>query len=169
MPSIYRKRCERDGYEWDTVWLHEDELDLDTGKALPMEQPTEIVTRPLAMNDQEDRIRAIFHLTTDDLLPDVEHATLSVYYQYLVDQLSFPFQARYEPDDGRSGAKPCRVTVRSLYDLNDYDAEECYGLIGIGLYQDKRIEFPIRDIVVERNDPNWQLLDDYKSWMAYGG
>lgn len=22
MPSIYRNRCDRDGYEWDTVWLN---------------------------------------------------------------------------------------------------------------------------------------------------
>ena len=93
----------------------------------------------------------------------------SVYYQYLVDQLSFPFHARYKPDDSRSRGKPWRVTVRRLYDLNDYDAEEFYGLIGIGLYQGKRIEFSLRDIKVERNDPNCHLLDDYKSWMAYGG
>lgn len=166
MPSIYRKRCERDGYEWHMVRLYEDELELDTGEALQMEQPTEIVTRPLVMDDQEDRIRAIFQLTTDDPLPDVEYDTLAVYHQYLVDQLSFPFQAQYKPEDRRSGSKPCQVTVRSLYEIDDYDAEECYGLIGIGLYQDKRIEFPIRDIDVKRNDANCQLLDDYKSWMA---
>ncbi|MDA1055750.1 MAG: hypothetical protein O3C40_35595, partial [Planctomycetota bacterium] len=123
----------------------------------------------LAMNDQGDRIRAIFHLTTDDPLPDVEYATLSVYYQYLVDHLSFPFQARYESDDRRSRGKPYLVTVRSLYDLNDYDAEECYGLIGVGLCEGKRIEFPIRDIDVKRNDPNSQPIDDYKFWMAYSG
>jgi len=166
MPSIYRKRCERDGYEWHAVTLYEDELELNTGEALKMEQPTEIVTRPLVMNNQEDRIRAIFQLTTDDPLPDVEYDTLAVYYQYLVDQLSFPFQAQYKPEDRRSGSKPCQVTVRSLYDIDDYDAEECYGLIGIGLYQDKRIEFPIRDIDVKQNDPNRQLIDDYKFWMA---
>ena len=166
MPSIYRNRCERDGYEWNTVWLSEDDLELDTGEDVPMEQPTEVVTRPLAMNDQGDRIRAIFNLTTDDPLPNVEYATLSVYYHYLVDHWSFPFQARYRPDDGRFAGTDHRVTVRSLYDLDDYDAEESYGLIGVGLCQDKRIEFPIRDIDVERNDPNHQLLDDYRFWMA---
>jgi hypothetical protein len=166
MPSIYRQRCERDGYEWDAVSLNEDEIEEDKGEAGPMEQPTEIVTRPLAMTDQGDRIRAIFHLTTDDPLPDVEYATLSVYYQYLVDHLSFPFQARYRPNDGRSRSTPDRVTVRSLYDVDDYDAEECYGLIGIGLCQDKRIEFPIRDIDVKRNDPSRQLIKDYQCWMA---
>jgi hypothetical protein len=166
MPSIYRKRCERDGYEWDTVWLNEDDLELDTGGDVPMEQPTKIVTRPLAMTDQGDRIRAIFHLTTDDPLPDVEYTTLSVYYHYLVDHLSFPFQARYRPDGGRRISTSDRVTVRSLYDVDDYDAEESYGLIGVGLCQDKRIEFPIRDIDVERNDPNRQLVKDYQSWMA---
>ena len=166
MPSIYRKRCERDGYEWNTVWLNEDDLEPDTGEAVPMEHPTEVVTRPLATNDQGDRIRMIFNLTTDDPLPDVEYATLSVYYHYLVDHLSFPFQARYGPDDGRSARTHYQLTVRSLYDVNDYDVEACYGLIGVGLCQDKRIEFPIRDIDVKRNDLNRQLLDDYRFWMA---
>lgn len=166
MPSIYRKRCERDGYEWDTVWLNEDDLELDTGVSLPMDQPTEIVTRPLAMTDQGDRIRAIFHLTTDDPLPVVEYTTLCVYYHYLVDHLSFPFQVRYRPDDGRPRSTSDQVTVRSLYDVDDYDAEECYGLIGVGFCQDKRIEFPIRDIDVKRNDPNRQLIKDYQCWMA---
>ena len=61
------------------------------------------------------------------------------------------------------------MTVRSLYEFDDYDAEECYGLIGVGIHQDRRIEFPIRDIDVDRNDPNRELLDDYKFWMAYSG
>ena len=83
--------------------------------------------------------------------------------------MSFPFQARYESGDGRFAGTLHQVTVRSLYDLDDYDAEESYGLIGVGLCQDKRIEFPIRDIDVKRNDPNHQVLDDYKFWMAYSG
>ena len=166
MPLIYRSRCERDDYEWNTVWLNEDDLHLDTGEAVPIEQPTDVVTRPLAMNDQGDRIRMIFNLTSDDSLPDVEYATLSVYYHYLSDHLSFPFQARHRPDDVRFAGTPYRVTVRSLYDMDDYDVEESYGLIGVGLFQDNRIEFPMRDIDVKRNDPNRQLLDDYRFWMA---
>lgn len=166
MPAIYRKRCERDGYEWDTVWLDEDELELDTGMSLPLEQPTEIITRPLAMSDQSDRIRAIFHLTTDDPLPNVEYETLSVYFQFLVDQLSFPFQARYRPEGGQFAGRVQQVTVRSLYDLDDYDPEEFYGLIGVGRCYGKQIEFPIRDIDVEQSDDNYQLIDDYKFWMS---
>lgn len=169
MPSIYRKRCERDGYKWDSVWLNENDLEPNTGEALKMEQPTDIVTRPLAMNDQGDRIRAIFNLTTDDPLSDVEYDTLAVYYQYLVDHLSFPFRAQYKPEDRRSRGETYLVTVRSLYDIDDYDVEEFYGLIGVGIYQDKRIEFPIRDLDVKRNDSNHQLIDDYKFWMAYSG
>ena len=80
--------------------------------------------------------------------------------------LSFPFQAHYQRDEGPFARTPCDVTVRSLYNVDDYDVEEFYGLIGVGLCQGRRIEFPVRDIDVKQNDPNRQLLDDYWSWMA---
>lgn len=72
--------------------VNENDLEPNTGEALKMEQPTDIVTRPLAMNDQGDRIRAIFNLTTDDPLSDVEYDTLAVYYQYLSITCRFHFE-----------------------------------------------------------------------------
>src|SRR5262245_35811158 len=64
MPEIYRKRCERDGNECERYWLWEEDLEPYDGASVVLEQPGEIVTRPLDPNDQDDRIRAILGLTS---------------------------------------------------------------------------------------------------------
>src|SRR4051794_35269320 len=38
---VYRKRCERDGLEFDTMWLGEEDIEPDEGKPLPIEKPNE--------------------------------------------------------------------------------------------------------------------------------
>src|SRR5881275_1960154 len=72
MHPVYRKRCERDGLEVESMWLGEEDIEPDTGEPAPIEQPTRIITRPLKMSDQDDRIRAILGLTSDDPLPKVD-------------------------------------------------------------------------------------------------
>jgi hypothetical protein len=59
MHPVYRKRCERDGVGLESMWLGEDDVEPDTGEPVAIEQPTRIITRPLKMSDQDDRIRAI--------------------------------------------------------------------------------------------------------------
>ena len=39
---IYHKRCERDGLDFETMGLGEEDLELDDGALVPIEQPTEI-------------------------------------------------------------------------------------------------------------------------------
>ena len=79
MHPVYRNRCERDGLGLESMWLGEDDIEPDIGEVVPIEQPTQIITRPLRLNDQEDRIRAILGVTSDDPLPDVEEETLGKY------------------------------------------------------------------------------------------
>src|SRR5690242_13433273 len=70
---VYRKRCERDGLEFETMWLGEGDIEPDEGEPAPIEQPSRIETRPLSEKDQDDRVRMVFGLTHDDPLPDVSH------------------------------------------------------------------------------------------------
>src|SRR4051812_10313390 len=51
---VYRERCERDGLEFETMWLGEDDIEPDEGKPVPIENPTAIVTKPLSEKDQDD-------------------------------------------------------------------------------------------------------------------
>jgi hypothetical protein len=57
MHPVYRKRCERDGLELESMWLGEGDIEPDAGGPAAIEQPTSIVTRPLNEKDQDDRVR----------------------------------------------------------------------------------------------------------------
>jgi SAM-dependent methyltransferase len=69
---IYRKRCERDGLDFKTMWLGEEDIEPDDGTPVPIEQPTEIKTSPLSDKDQDDRVR----LAQDRLVADREALTI---------------------------------------------------------------------------------------------
>src|SRR5271166_4212095 len=45
---IYRKRCDRDGLAFQNMSMDEQNLELDEGTPVPIEQPTEIKTPPLS-------------------------------------------------------------------------------------------------------------------------
>src|SRR3984885_7245174 len=59
MHPVYRNRCKRDDLEWERMWLCESDVEPDDGSPAVIEQPTNIVTRPLSGDDEDDRIRAI--------------------------------------------------------------------------------------------------------------
>src|SRR5437763_212165 len=82
---VYLRRCERDGFDAEVMWLADEDLDPDDGTLVPIEQPTSIVTPPLSVKDQDDRIRAVFGLTHDDLIPQVNPQTILTYFRYLRD------------------------------------------------------------------------------------
>jgi hypothetical protein len=76
MHPVYTKRCERDGLELESMWLGDGDLEPDDGTRVPIEQPTQIVTKPLSEKDQDDRVRMALGLTHDDPLPEVRRKTL---------------------------------------------------------------------------------------------
>jgi hypothetical protein len=60
MHPVFLKRCQRDGFELESMWLGENDIEPDTGEPVPIEQPMQIITRSLNLKDEDDRIRAIF-------------------------------------------------------------------------------------------------------------
>src|SRR3954452_12376179 len=98
MHPVYKKRCERDGLELESMWLGDDDLEPDDGTPVSIEQPTSIVTKPLSEKDQDDRVRMALGLTHDDPLPDVSRKALLAYHRYLAARLKFPFKAKSESD-----------------------------------------------------------------------
>ena len=65
MHPIYKKRCERDGLELESMWLGEEDLELMTALRSHRAADT-IVTKPLSEKDQDDRVRMVLGLTHDD-------------------------------------------------------------------------------------------------------
>ncbi len=109
---IYHKRCQRDGLlatEYEAV---EGELEPAADEdPLAMAPPTEIVTRPLSPDDSDDRVRAIFGLTSDDPLPRADEAAIGRYFEFLRDRVVFPFQAYCSPSAGEGLEPNAEVTV----------------------------------------------------------
>ena len=67
---VFKKRCEKDGLDLEEYALTGDDLEPDTGGPLKIEQPTKITTKPLSPKDEDDRVRMVFGLTSNDPLPE---------------------------------------------------------------------------------------------------
>lgn len=68
---VFKKRCDKDCLGFDQCRLGPTDLETDTGGPLIIEQPKKFTTRPLSPKDQDDRIRMVFGLTSNDPLADV--------------------------------------------------------------------------------------------------
>ena len=129
----------------------------DDGTRVPIEQPTEIVTKPLSEKDQDDRVRMALGLTHDDPLPEVGRKTLLTYHRYLAANLNFPFRARSEAD-GMS------LTVHRLPAPKEYDLDEEEGLICEA--RDRELLFEFRCPKSTRPAGNRKLVRDYGYWFG---
>ena len=162
---IYRKRCERDGLDFETMGLGEEDLEIDDGTQFAIEQPTQIMTPPLSEKDQDDRVRMALGLTHDDPLPEVTYENLLTYHRYLSKNLVFPFKARYEKLVGRSKRVEMPLTVTGLLRPEDCMIDEQYGIIGTGRDPEEEVNFPLAEIEVKGSSPSCEMVSDYSYWF----
>jgi hypothetical protein len=163
---VHRKRAERDGFEIGEMWLGAGDLEPDDGAKVAVEQPTNITTKPLSMADQDDRIRSVFGLTSDDPLPDVGEGTLRAFHGYLSHHLRFPIEARWEPESGP--AQP--VTILRLSDPDaDLWADGMCGLLCQAKLKGEGIEIALADCEAKAGSPGRQPLADYGYWFGNFG
>jgi Calcium binding len=163
---VHRKRCERDGLDVEEMWLREDDLEPDAGGPVIVQQPTKIITPPpLSMKDQDDRIRAVFGLTTDDLLPDVDEANLRTYYKYLAARLKLPFETTWAREAGLEDVTE-KVTVLALGGFEDDPwIDDTYGILCKAKMSRGDGELPLAELEKVKGKPNKQLVVDYASWF----
>ena len=160
---IYERRAERDGFEFGSMWLRPDDLEPDDGSPVSVEPPTSIVTKPLSKADQDDRIRAVFGLTADDLVPDVNPTTLRAFHEHLARHLRFPVEAKYEPEYGPGGP----VTILGLGDPDeDLWADGTSGLLCRARLKGGVTEVALADCRAKTGSPSRQLLADYGYWVG---
>ena len=149
---IIRKRCERDGLEEEHSWLNEEDIEAEVGDPVAMEQPVNIVTRPLHPDDQDDRIRAVFGLTSDDPLPEPDEEYLERYYEHLTTNLTFPFGATYWKETGPFESRKCTVNIVGLVAPDDGCVDDGYGLIAkIQRHRRPRSSFTVQNRGKDRN------------------
>jgi hypothetical protein len=166
IPSIFRRRCERDGLTIEELQMQQADLDPDLGEGLELEEPTNIQTKPLDPAEPEDRLRAALGVTTDDAVPLVEKPILLRYFEYLKGNLVFPFPATYSHHDGKRRIFR-RVSVVGLSD--EFPIEDEYGLVSRVKDDKEEWEVPLLLLEVGLNDRNSQLLTDYRWWFTEWG
>ena len=165
MHPVHRNRCERDGLEFEEMWLGQDDLEADAGGPVVVEQPTKIITSPLSMKDQDDRIMAVFGLTRDDLLPDVDEAGLRKYYKYLAARLKLPFAATWARDIGLEDVTE-KVTVLALGGFEDDPwIDDMYGILCKAKMKGGDGELPLAEMEKVKGKPNKQMVEDYAHWF----
>jgi len=163
---VFRKRCERDGLEPERYWLGQDDLEPDGGDPLEIERPEEISTEPLSHKDQDDRIRMVFGLDSNDPLPNVDEEMLEIYHEYLADSLSFPFEAEHTPESGHLFRHSRVVKVIALGDPDDEPMiDEMYGILCRARHQRRVLVVPLGELEVEKGKPNRQEVKDYCYWF----
>ena len=161
---IYRKRCAIDGTVLEEYWLGDDDLEPDPGEPLSIEQPTHITPRRLSVDEQGDRVRMVFGLTSDDFLPAVDDDSLETYYDHLVERMSLPVEARYCPQEDFLDPSPLRrVTVVALDREIAWDEDE--GIMCKMRTAEGEEVVPVTDLEFQRSDPNYQLVDDFAAWF----
>jgi hypothetical protein len=116
--------------------------------------------------NQDDRIRKVFGLADDAPLPLVREDTLTTYYDYLVANLSLPFDALYCQNGGKTRHLIHYVQVTELLNPRNGRKPASHGLFGKALHHRETLELPLIEFGVMEDNPNCQLIDDYAYWVV---
>ncbi len=160
---VFFKRCERDGLKPHRHWLDEDQLEAAAEETpATMEQPTQIVTRPLSSDEPDDRIRLMFGLTSDDGLPKADESAQRQYLAYLKTSLAFPFKADYFPATNIGPGNAGEVEVVGFADP-PLDPEA--GIVCNARQGKEEVQVPLVGLEMDVDAPNFQHVEDYTYWL----
>ena len=145
----HRRRCERDGLDYDSMWLAADALE------------------PASADDPAPRLRAVFGLPADAPLPEVNADSLRRYHAHLAERLSFPFAAVY-----RDASPPLKVKVDPVLVLRllpPDEAQDGRGLLAEVVRGDETLVLPLAAVECAEADPHRPPLADYVWWLRGAG
>jgi hypothetical protein len=116
--------------------------------------------------NQDDRVRKVFGLSDDSPLPLVREETLAAYYDFLIANLSLPFDALYCQNGGKMRHLIHYVQVTELLNPRNGRRHVTHGLFGKALHHREALELPLAEFGVMEDNPNCQLIDDYAYWFV---
>jgi hypothetical protein len=159
MHRIYIERCERDDLDESTMWLAVDQLETDDGTPATVEPP---LLPEWARHAGDEQLAVIFGLGKDDPIPDTDIVWLAKYHEFLVAHLTLPFEALWEDD-------PLMVVrVFELLPPTEATVEADDGLNCMIEGGEVVESVPLALLYVSNEHPNFQLLTDYRHWIAGG-
>jgi|WetSurMetagenome_2_1015567.scaffolds.fasta_scaffold1105325_1 hypothetical protein len=148
----------------------ESHLDVQAGSRQPEGCPYHF-----AAPSQDDRIRKVFGLSDGAPLPLVREETLASYYEYLLAQLQFPFEALYCQNDGEMRQLVHYVRVLGLVDPRQGRNHSLRGLLcRVERHKEVKgrkgikeaVELPLVEFGVLDDHPHCQPIDDYAYWFV---
>jgi len=160
---VYAKRCRRDDTDPESHWLDEEELEMDlTEQPVPMEQPTALVIKALSGDDQDDRIRMVFGLTSDDPLPAMTDEAQQQYLDYLKVHLAFPFDAVYWSELTEYSSANIHAEVIGFASSS---IDPVRGLLCEVRHEQGTEQVPLSNLELDEDDVNCRYVDDYTYWL----
>lgn len=164
IPTWYIEQSEADGYDWKTMVLYE--TDVGVAKARDKKSDVKNAQKKLEnefhwvyLGEEGKRIEKILQ----GVNPDNEMECLIRWSEYLEENLIFPIEAIVDETGDfvpvRDGDK---VSVKSLPQLADM-----YGIIAEVRLGRSKYFIPLCELeVIDKNSPDYQLIDDYRVWFA---
>ncbi len=118
------------------------------------------------VDDVDARLRLILG-GKGDRVPTVGLETLRRFHKYLAAHVSFPFEGKIcSPIGPHRDTKSSLSVIRLLDPVREYSPKEMHGLICKAIQNGEKIELPLDRIDVEESSPSYQLLEDYREWLA---
>ncbi len=115
---------------------------------------------------QDDRVRKVFGLSDDAPLPPVSESSLAVFFGYLCQHLSLPFEGLYCQNGGEMRQLIHYLQVTQLIDPRQARNGCLQGLLCRAQNHKETREIPLIEVGVREESPNCQLMDDYAYWFV---
>ena len=164
IPKWYIEQSETDGCDWKTIVLYDTEV-----------EKTNARDKKSDVKNTQKKLEGEFHWAhlgkegkrigkiLRGVNPDNEMKCLTRWSEYLDENLNFPIAAVVDETDDfgpiRDGDK---VSIKSLPHL-----EDMYGIIAEVRLGRNKYAIPLCELeVIDKNSPNYQLIDDYRVWFA---
>ena len=113
------------------------------------------------------RIAKVFDVGCNQI-PRVDDATLTRYYTYLLENLLLPWEAYYPEPETPQEQIEFRCQVLELLDPSKYLGDMFDGIFCKVRKDCYEFNLPIIDLVLPRDPPNFQPIDDFRYWLWNG-
>ena len=125
-----------------------------------------VVTESPSDGCKEQRILAALGIDGDNL-PLVDEETLFRYFEYLSENLSFPFTTHYPEPTTPLEEVQYECTVLELLDPSQYVSDEFDGIFCKTSKAGFEVNLPLVELEVSRDSPDFQIIEDYWYWFCH--
>ena len=163
MPEKYIIESEKDGLDWSTMYLNEDEI--EPAKARDSVTDTDAEREKLEkkyywieFGPEGEIIQSVANSAESDS----ELNIMKAWHEFLKRKLVFPFEAVVDEYQSKSPLK--QGDKLSVLDIEIFD--DHYGIIISCRKGRRKYSFPLVDLEVEATDENKKYVEAYRTWFS---